>query len=228
MRMLTSSIGRKIIVAVTGVLLILFVIAHLLGNLQLFRGPEALNHYAELLKSMPLVLWGARTGLLFVFVVHVVFAVQLGLENLQARPEPYQREATVEATLASRTMLVTGLLLLLYVIGHLLHFTLGVILPQHFSLHDAAGRPDVFAMVVRSFRNPVVSTLYIAAMLLLWSHLSHGIASVFQTVGLRGRRSGALIDRLGWIVATVLVLGYLSIPIAVLLGIVGLPEGGAS
>lgn len=221
-----SSIGRKFLMALTGLMLIGFVIAHLLGNLQVFAGQEALNSYAHLLKSNPKLLWGARGGLILAFIIHVVTALQLRAANAAARPVPYAYNNTVQATLASRTMALSGVIILFYVIGHLLHFTLGIILPQYASLVDSQGRHDVYSMLVHGFQVRPVAIAYIFCLALLWSHLSHGISSVFQTLGFNHPRYTACVKRLGPGLSALIILGYISIPLAVMLGYVTLPVGG--
>jgi len=208
------------VVGVTGILLIVFVVAHLLGNLQIFLGQKALNDYAALLKSIPLPLWIARIGLLAAFVIHLTVALRLKWENARARPELYAAENTAEASVSSRIMALTGSIVLFYVIGHVLHFTLGVFLPELHQLHDSQGRQDVFLMMVRSFQIPAVSIAYIISMCFLWSHLSHGISSVFQTLGFRTSRNRAIVDALGPGLSGLILLGYISIPLAVLVGLV--------
>lgn len=215
-----SSIGRKYIVGVTGILLVLFVIAHMIGNLQVFLGPKAINDYAAFLKSIPGPLWIARIGLIGAFVLHLSFALKLKWESMQARPQPYSADATVKATVNSRIMALSGSLILLYVVGHLLHFTFGLILPEYFNFHDSEGRHDVYAMIIKGFQVPAVSIVYIVAMLLLWSHLSHGISSVVQTLGFRSGRNAKVVDMVGPILSTILVVGYISIPFSILVGIV--------
>jgi len=214
-----SSIGRKYDVGVTGLALILFAFIHMLGNLQIFVGQKAINDYAAFLKSMPTVLWGARIGLVSVFLIHIAFALKLYFENRAAKPEGYAVSNTVRASASSRFMALSGTLLLMYVVGHLLHFTLGVILPEYYHLRDAEGRHDVYSMVVKGFQVAPVAVVYIVAMLLLWSHLSHGITSVFQSLGVRSSAS-SVVKNLGPILSTILVIGYLSVPLSVLLGIV--------
>lgn len=215
-----SSIGRKFVVGITGLVLIGFVVMHLLGNLQVFLGPSALNDYSEFLHSIPGPLWVARIVLIASFVLHVVFAIQLKMESLRARPERYVVESTVQATVSSRVMALTGSLVLLYVIGHLLHFTFGIILPEYFERSDSSGRADVYSMVVLGFKHPIVSWSYIVAMLLLWSHLSHGISSVFQTLGFRTPKNACSIEALGAALSTIIVLGYISIPLAVIFKVI--------
>jgi succinate dehydrogenase / fumarate reductase cytochrome b subunit len=135
-RPVRSSLGSKYVMAITGLLLIGFVIAHMAGNLLVFAGPDALNAYAHALKDKPALLWTARIGLLLVFVVHVVLGIRLTLQNRAARPTPYAYEDTLSASWAARHMLLTGLVLLAFVIYHLGHFTLGAVVPAKFqSVH---------------------------------------------------------------------------------------------
>ena len=205
--------------AVTGVFLFGFVVAHMLGNLQIFLGSEALNDYAEHLQNLPTLLWPARIFLLGTLLFHVVVSISLALENRRARPVPYAREATVQASYASRTMVMSGFIILAFLIYHLLNFTFGVTHPQFFSLVDESGRRDVYSMVVMSFREPVVSGVYVAAMALLCLHLSHGLSSLFQSLGLADERSLPALKRAGVALALVVFVGNSSIPVAALLGI---------
>jgi len=215
-----SSIGRKYIVGATGIALVLFAIGHMLGNLQIFLGPKAINDYAALLKSMPALLWGARIGLLVAFTLHIATALKLKWENVQARPTPYAADNTVQASSSSRMMALSGTMILLYVVGHLLHFTLGLILPEYAHLKDELGRHDVYTMVVRGFQKPVFSIAYVVAMCFLWSHLRHGISSVFQTLGFRNPRNKNVIDMLGPVLSTGIILGYVVVPLSILFGLV--------
>lgn len=219
----SSSIGKKYVVAITGLFLVLFNLMHMAGNLQMFKGQDAINGYAAFLKGLGPILWGARIGLLVFFGLHIVFAIQLALRNKAARPVDYSHQNTVQATVSSRIMALSGSMVLLYVIGHLLHFTMGVILPEYYELHDAQGRHDVFSMVVHSFQVKPVAIAYIIALLLLWSHMSHGIASIFQTLGIRTKALAKHSDRLGRILSSIIILGYISIPVGVLSGIIHLP-----
>ncbi len=217
-----SSIGSKIIMAVTGILLLLFVIGHMIGNLQIFIGPEPLNRYAEFLQGLGELLWVVRIGLLVVFVVHIIVSIKLTLENRKARPVKYKYESTVQATLASRTMIYTGLLVVGFVILHLLHFTMGKLQPEYYHLTDEHQRYDVYSMVIYGFRNGWYSGFYILLMIVLGSHLSHAIRSGLETLGIN--RPG--IQKFGPIVGWAIAIGYIIVPLSVLLGIVTLPAGG--
>ncbi len=213
--------------AVTGAGLVGFIVAHMLGNLQIYLGQEALNAYAYKLKSMPALLWAARSSLIVLFAVHLGLAFYLRKLNKVARPRGYAFADPVEASVASRTMLLSGLVIFAFLIYHLLHFTLGVTNPDTHHLVDANGHHDVYSMVVLSFQNVFVSGAYIVAMLFLGLHLSHAISSMAQTLGFVSGESRVWIERIGFVTAGVLMLGNISIPISVLLGLVGLPEGAA-
>lgn len=227
--MVKSSIGRKAIVAITGAGLFGFVIAHMLGNLQIFLGRETLNAYAAFLKSTPELLWTARLGLLAMFIAHIVCALQLAKENRAARPQRYVVEDTVAASIESRYMVYTGLVILAFVIYHLAHFTFFAFNKNFASLMesmpDGSHRHDVYAMVVLGFRNPAVSTIYILAQVALAVHLSHGASSLFQTLGINSKKWRATIAKIGPVAALIILIGNVSMPFAVLFGVIRLPAG---
>ena len=230
LRPVRSSLGSKYVMAVTGLGLIGFVIAHMLGNLQIFLGRQALNDYAHHLEEIPTLLWAARAGLLTIFVLHIIFGFRLWLYNWKARPVGYHVYDPVQANAASRTMMLTGLVILAFVIYHLLHFTLGVTDPAHFKRNpavamyhpvaDPAANPeyDVAAMVVGGFEQWPVSLSYVVAMVILGLHLWHGAGSWLQSLGLNSKRWRGLIHTLGAAVAVAIVVGNCSIPLAILLG----------
>lgn len=215
-----STIGKKWIVALTGLGLIGFVVGHLLGNLQIFLPPDYINSYARKLKDLGPLLWVIRFGLLGIFALHVINTIQLRQRSSEARPDRYAVNRTQRASKASLTMIISGLILLSFVVFHLLHFTLTVIPTKDIHVLDALGRHDVYKMVVGGFQNPLVSIFYLVSMGLLCMHISHGFQSVFQTVGLRTRRLGPLLDftsiGLGW----ALFLGNAAIVCAILFGFV--------
>lgn len=222
LRLFNTSIGRKLVVGLTGLMLLGFLMAHMLGNMAVFQGPEALNSYADWLQGHP-ALWFMRAGLASVFVVHVYFAIQLALENRAARPTGYTAGRVFQTSWASRYMVVTGSLVIVFVIYHLLHFTFGAFSPEG-SL-DASGRHDVFAMLVDGFRNPWICAGYIVAMNVVGFHLFHGTRSLFQTVGINHESYNSTIRAANLIVVAVFVIGNCSIPILVYAGVIGLPGG---
>src|SRR5580700_7503358 len=166
-----SSIGKKYIVALTALLLILYVLGHLLGNLQIYMGPDRINAYAKFLHDLGPILWVIRIILLAAFVTHIVATIQLAQENRLAKPQKYAVTGYQRSTLASRTMIISGLIVLCFVIYHLLQFTLHVTHPEFRKLHDSLGRPDVYRMLILGFRHPLVSIFYVLCLFLLAFHL---------------------------------------------------------
>ena len=224
--LLKTSIGKKFLMGCTGLMLMGFVLAHLLGNLQIFAGQEAINAYAHKMQALPAaLLWTVRLGLLTVFLVHVWLGLWLALENKKARPVGYAKKDTVKASWASRSMVPTGLVLLAFVVYHLLHYTLGKVHPEYFHFTDAKGRHDVYSMMVLSFRRLDISAAYGAAMLSLYLHLSHGAGSFFQSLGLNSDKWRRCFERFGRVFALLIFAGYISIPAAVLCGWISLPPG---
>jgi succinate dehydrogenase / fumarate reductase cytochrome b subunit len=215
-----SSIGKKWIVALTGLALVGFVIGHLIGNLQIFLPPEYINNYAQKLQGLGPLLWIIRAGLLLMFFLHVVNTIALVKENREARPARYAVERTKRATKASLTMIISGLTLLAFIVFHIAHFTLKAVPTTDIHVLDSLGRPDVYKMVVGGFQNLWVSLFYLVSMALLCMHITHGFQSVFQTLGLRTRRLAPLLSTtsiaLGWF----LFLGNAAIVLAVLFRVV--------
>ena len=220
-----SSLGKKFIMAVSGFVLCLFVLGHLAGNLQIFLGPEAINRYGHFLQSNPELIWPSRLVLLVLVGLHLWAAVKLSVENKAARPVAYARYEPLGSTYASRTMLMSGLIILVFVVYHILHFTVQVksvnLTGQNFlELTDREKRHDIFKMMVLGFSNGWVSGFYILGMALLCLHLSHGVSAMFQSLGFKNRNWKPLIDGFAKFIAIVLLVGYCSIPIAVLTGLV--------
>ena len=216
-----TSVGRKMIVAVTGVILILFVIGHLLGNLQIFLGPDLINGYAQHLRDLGPLLWIIRAFLLLTVLLHIYFTILLAIENRRARPAGYVESEHVKATFASRHMVVSGLVVLAFIVFHLLHFT-GRRFDPHFPLlkNDPLNHYDVFSMMVYGFQNPYVSGFYLIGLFLLTLHLSHGASSFFQSLGINNRHWAPALARGARIFAWLLFIGYAAIPVAVLLGLI--------
>ncbi len=215
-----SSIGRKFIMAATGMALFLFVLAHMIGNLQVFLGPEMLNRYGAFLQGAVELLWPARIILLTLVSLHVWSAITLSRENKAARPQPYTQQELVAASYASRTMLMSGLIIAAFIVYHLLHFTVQA--PVNFTGHDfamlkdAKQQHDVYAMMILGFRNPWVSGFYILAMFLLFLHLSHGVSAMFQSLGWKNPAYAPVIARFAVAVSWLIFLGYISIPVSIL------------
>jgi|SRR6266404_1755279 len=222
-RIFGSSVGKKYIMAVSGCLLFLFVIAHLLGNLQIFLGPEVINRYGHFLQSNPELIWPARLGLLAMVGLHIWAAVKLTMENRAARPVPYAHYEVVAASYASRTMFMSGLIIFVFIVYHLLHFTVQVeqinFTGQSFvAFEDPQRRHDIFRMMVLGFSNVWVSGFYVLGMALLCLHLSHGASSMFQSIGWKNKGYGRFLDNFARLAALLIFLGYTSIPVAILLG----------
>ena len=219
---LSSSIGRKWIVALTGLGLFGFVVGHLIGNLQVFLGREPLNRYALFLQSLGELLWVIRLGLLAMVVAHIVFTIKLRMENRAARPVGYAVTNRRAATFPARMMTLSGLMVLCFIIFHLLHFTAQKIDPSFAHMTDAMGRHDVYRMMITGFKNPWASGFYIVAVGLLAMHLNHGIGSLFQTLGLNSAKLRPLWEKGGVAFSWLIFLGYASIPVAVLTGVLKL------
>jgi succinate dehydrogenase / fumarate reductase cytochrome b subunit len=220
---LRSSLGKKALMAISGLMLLLFVIGHLVGNLLVFLGPHALNDYAQHLRDLGPLLWVARIGLLAAVAIHIVTSVQLVMENRRARGQRYAVFKPQTTTLGARTMAISGLMVLAFIVYHLMHFTFRVTHPEISHAVDAMGRHDVYRMVVLSFRQPVIAIAYVWAMALLFLHLSHGVGSTLQTLGANTERTIPMAQRAGRLLAWALFIGYISIPLAITLGAVPAP-----
>lgn len=220
MEFLKSTVGKKIVMAITGFAMLLFVTIHVIGNSTIYFG--WLNAYAEHLHALPPLVWAFRLILLTMFLLHAFFGIQLTLENRAAKPRAYAVKKYLQATFASENMIWSGLLIAAFIVYHLLHFTFQVTNPEISAGKnmDALGRPDVYNMVVLSFQNFFISLIYILAMIALAFHLTHGIQSFFQTLGLNNERTQPVIMKAGTVTAIFIFLGYISIPIVIIAGIV--------
>ena len=208
----SSPIGRKWIVALTGIILILFVIAHLLGNLSILGA----------------LLWVARIGLLLAVFLHIWFTISLWRENLAARPQKYAVKNDLQTTVYARLMRLSGLVVLAFVLFHLAEFTWQAFTPEYKTWVDAQGRHDVYRMVIAGFSSPFVTCFYLLAIGLLAMHLSHGIASLFQTLGITTAKMRPLFEKGGRAIAWIIFAGYVSIPLAVFFGILRYPAAACS
>ena len=221
-RFYASSIGKKILVALTGLALVVFVLGHMIGNLLIFAGPDAINEYGHMLHTMGHggLIWVARLGLLAAVVVHVGVTIQLTRENRAAREAAYGKEATRVATPASRIMIYSGTTILVFLIYHLLHFTVRAgneydnpALYQ--TTLNGETVHNVYKMVIDGFSWAPASVFYILAMVLLSNHLSHGVSSLFQTLGLATNRTWPLMQKVAQGFALLILVGNCSIPIAI-------------
>jgi succinate dehydrogenase / fumarate reductase cytochrome b subunit len=216
---LRSTVGKKIAMAISGVILVLWIIGHMLGNLKAFLGPEAINQYAEGLRTVGepffprgTLLWGVRAVLIAAVLVHIVSATQLTLLSRAARPVGYKKPPHLEMSYASRTMRWGGVIILLYVIYHLLHMTFGSVHPDY--------RPgDVYHNLVIGFQAWPVVLAYAVATVMLMFHLYHGIWSALQTLGASHPRYEKLRRGGSGAIAIILLAGFMSVPLAVLAGV---------
>jgi len=212
----------------TGGLLILFVVGHLIGNLQVFGPPDLINAYAHFLKSKPGLLWGARLGLLACVTLHIVTAVQLSAANKAARPVEYASESAYGSSFQSRYMLLSGLVVLAFVVYHLAHFT--ALMPGINGVGDfrklttvlhGETVPDVYGMMILGFQVPWVAIFYLIAQGLLLMHLGHGLAAMFQSLGLRNHVWWPRIQCLAKGASIAIFVGYAIIPLAIMTRVVG-------
>jgi len=213
LRFYDSTIGKKAVMAVTGLILFGFLILHMLGNLQVFLGRQVMNHYAETLHGNPPLLWTARIALLVSVVLHIWAWIQLAAVKKAARPTGYVKTANVQASFGSRTMSISGPIIAAFVIFHLLHLTTGTLHPNFVELRAYENLVNGFAIVP-------IALLYIAAMLFIATHLSHGVWSMFQTLGFSHPRYTPLIRKFAAVFSWVLVGGFIAVPVSILTGLV--------
>jgi len=215
----TSSVGRKLLMAFTGQVLVLFIIAHVAGNSTIFF--SRLNAYAAGLKALPLLLWAFRSFLFAVAMLHIYLGIVLTLEDRTARPQGYAVSKHLRATFAGRNMIWTGAIIVAFLVYHLLHFTVQITNPALSAARnsDALGRPDVFLMVVKSFQQAGIVSLYLLSMIALGLHLLHGVQSSVQTWGLNSDRSLPWVEGTGRLTAVVLFLWYAAIPVVIVMGL---------
>jgi len=220
-RFYEAPIGKKAVMAVTGLVLVGYVVAHLLGNLQIYGSPDMINNYAAMLHNPKLAgaLWMARLVLMLCVILHITAATQLTLQNRAARPTSYYKKADVPSSYAARTMIWSGIIIAAFVVFHVLHLTVGAV-PGLPAEEIGANQPDARANVIHGFQNPAVSGFYILAIVLLCMHLYHGIWSMFQSVGLSHPKYTPGLKRGAAIIAILLAIGYISIPVSVMAGLV--------
>jgi succinate dehydrogenase / fumarate reductase, cytochrome b subunit len=250
-----STILSKIVMAVTGLVLVLFIMGHTLGNLQLFIGKETFNTYAQFLQGLGELLWVIRIVLFLCLVFHIITSIKLKFYNLSSKPKKYQVKNYIKAKLKSRTMIWTGIMIFAFLAYHIMHFTMGITNPKDFNLHEryvnknnfgvlspqaiaimkempdifpkdelykvVLERHDVYSMVIAGFKNPLISLAYIIGVILMGFHLSHAIQSMFQTLGWNNPRYFPSVIAGSDTLATLIVVALISIPITILLGLVG-------
>lgn len=248
MSLLASSLGKKYIMALSGLVLSLFVLGHMVGNLQVFGDPYWINAYGYKLQHLPYgLLWMIRLFLLICVLAHIWAAITLKIQNKRARPSDYETKASVQASLASRTMIMSGLIILCFLIFHLLHYTVRSVPGHEYNqviltsngteypaevplLHhgkikvDAYGEAlmvhNVHDMMIAGFSYPLISLFYLIGTYLLCMHLSHGVSSMFQSLGLRNETWRYRLDLIAKVYGWVTFLGYASIPLSIWFGIV--------
>lgn len=224
-RFYNSTIGMKVVMALTGIILYGFVVVHMVGNLQAYLGPEEFNAYSALLHRFTEVLWGARAVLLTSVLLHIFSFVRLRAISAKARPIAYQRQSFSAATVASRFMMLSGGVLLVFIVFHLLHLTAGVVHPDfkmQTGLEGGGHAPLAYHNLTTGMAmwGGGAAIFYVVAQLCLGLHLHHGAVSLFRTLGLQGERQSALVRNLARGLTAVVIVGFISIPIAVLIGII--------
>ncbi len=203
------------IMALTGFSLVGFLVAHLSGNLLMYKGPDAINAYAKMLRDYIGILWFLRIGLIAFFFLHIYSAIRLTRLNRKQKSYQYKIKKN-KSTLASRTMMLSGLTVLSFVIYHLAHFTFRWTHPEF----DKLAEDDVYSMVLVSFQSPLLTLFYMISIGFLMAHLVHGLQSFWRTLGLRSKQYNNLLDKLSLTLGVVLALSFISIPISVYLGII--------
>jgi succinate dehydrogenase / fumarate reductase cytochrome b subunit len=217
-----STVGLKIVMAVTGLLLLLFVLQHLVGNLKVFGGQDAFNAYAEFMQGLGVIKWGARFGLLGVLVVHVAAALKLRARNAAARPSRYAVQRPSTSTWYGRTMMVSGLLVLAYLAYHLAHFTGEIVNYEPLTVRGADGQlhRDIYTNFVRSLSNPLIGGFYVLGNVALALHVAHGASSMLRTLGLSQGRFRSALEKAGPVTGLLLGAGNVSMPLACMAGII--------
>lgn len=221
MRLLSDSIGRKVVMAITGLLMVLFVVGHLLGNLSIFAGADGINAYAAKLHSLAAVVWLTRVVMLTAVAFHLVISIQITLENNRANPTPYAVDRRLRTSFAGKNMIWTGLWLGGFIVFHLFHFTIRSVPGMEIvQVQDTLGRFDVFAMVAGGFGKAFTMGAYVISMVSLFLHMSHGIQSTFQSLGLNNPKTMPGFVTFGTVLSVIFLLGYGSIPVAIFFGLI--------
>jgi succinate dehydrogenase / fumarate reductase cytochrome b subunit len=217
-----TTIGKKLVMAASGIVLFGFVIGHMLGNLQVYLGPTPFNEYSKFIHDTPTLMWGTRVVLLLAVLAHIVTALQLWKLNAEARPVAYAKKKDVATSYAARTMRWSGPIILAYIVYHLAHLTFGVtngLGYEHLPL-DANGIPDVYHNVVLSFKVPWCFATYCIAQVMLALHLYHGAWSLFQSLGINHRRYNETLRSVASAIALATTAGFLAVPVGVFFDLV--------
>lgn len=222
--MVNSLIISKVLVAVTGLMMVGFILGHTAANTLVYLGPDLgrdlLNAYAAGLKDAPLLLWGARGGLIVALIVHVLMTIKLVMLNKASKPINYKVKNHHRANFASQGMMIFGLVILFFLIYHLMHYTFGVTHPEFMDYTDLKGRHDVYKMVVAGFQQPIISIFYVVAVIGLGFHLKHGVQSMIHTLGISSNNIMANTKKVSNILSIAITLLLAFIPISILLGLV--------
>jgi succinate dehydrogenase / fumarate reductase cytochrome b subunit len=215
-----TTIGKKIVMAITGLIVFGFVLGHMSGNLLIFAGADVFNDYAHTLQTSGPLLWGTRLTLLAAIPLHIVSAVQLTRLNMGARQHSYDKHEKKATTPMAMMMKYGGLLLMVFILLHLAHYTLHLTNPEFATYMTADGNHDAYRMVIEGFSSPVYVGVYLLAMVALWGHLDHGAWSMFQTLGLSHPDYNDARRNFARVFAALIVLGFCSVPVAVMAGLV--------
>jgi succinate dehydrogenase cytochrome b subunit len=213
-----TSIGMKVGMAAAGFGLVGFAVAHMIGHFEMFRGRDAYNSYAAFLQGLGPLLWVLRIGLLAAFVLHVWLGIAVSLRNRVARPVRYEAQRLQRATAYGRSMLLTGVAFVAFIVYHLAHFTLGWVHPEYFDMRDAAGRPDVYGNFVHSFQEPTITILYMIAVVAVSMHIAHAASSMLRTLGLSTGRWRPICEKAGPVLGAITLAGFAIVPLACLVG----------
>jgi succinate dehydrogenase / fumarate reductase cytochrome b subunit len=207
-----STIGRKVIMAISGLILLLFLIGHMLGNTTIFAGSKSLNTYAEHIHSLGLLLWLERIVIFIALLFHIYFGIVLTLENANKKIK-YVKRNYIRSTFSSRNMIYSGLIILLFLIYHILHFTLKVTNSKLNNITIVNGKTDVYKMMALSFNNSLICVIYITALLFLFLHLYHGISSFVQTLGCNDEVSFPIVEKYAKIISILILIIFISVPL---------------
>lgn len=214
----SSVVGKKIVLGFSGLVLLGFIIGHLLGNLSVFAGQDAINSYAHFLHQSKLLLYSARIFLLFNLVIHIYLSISLTLINKHAKQIEYEYSQNLRTTFASKTMIISGFIILAFLVYHLLHFTFGFINPDSYGLIDHKKRFDVYTMLVDNFTSTSIASIYVISLLCLGLHLSHAFFSVCQTFSITNTKDSIeKVHNASKVLSIIIIFGYLLIPISILL-----------
>ncbi len=219
---LLSPIGGKIVMALSGAMIILFLMGHVLGNLLIFSSQNSLNTYAYWLQNSPM-LWVFRLTMLLLLMLHSLLAIRLFFQNKSARPVQYAVDSDLQLTLSAKTMIVSGLVIFVFIVFHIIHLTLGWLPSTSFEVPVGEKMIDVYSNVIRGFQQPGITLFYIFSLLVIGLHLHHAFKSLFQTLGFHHQNFHQALDLLAPVVIILLTLAFISIPVAVWFGFLSLP-----